>query len=405
MSLENLPIPNKKRIAIHIKPAIEKHLRTGHPWLFDQAITKQTQQGQAGDIAVIYDHKNRFLGLGLYDPESPIRVKMLHVGQPITLDYHWIKQQLQKAIALREPLLSTMTDGYRVIHGENDGFPSLVIDRYSDTLVIKLYSAIWLPYLQEILSCLEELLPCTRWILRLSRGMQTTYGITDGQVLRGTPPTEPITFTENGVIFTADVIQGHKTGFFFDQRDNRAMVAELSRHKHVLDVFAYVGAFSVYAAKGGAHSVLSIDISAPALELAQKHIALNAPVTKQTHFETQIGDAFALLEKLSRQKKRFDMVIIDPPSFAKSQSEVPKALKAYSDLARQGISLLARDGVFVMASCSSRVTSDDFFNTVIKSVKQAGRQLNEIRRTAHAIDHPIRFSEGAYLKCLFATVR
>ncbi len=395
-----------KRLAVHIKPQIEKRMYEGHPWLFDQAITKQSDTGNAGDFAVIYNRHNKFLGIGLYDPSSPIRVKMLHVGKPVTIDEAWFHERLTQVVAKRAPLAQTNTTGYRLVHGENDGFPSLIVDRYADTLVIKLYSPIWLPQLPIILPILEALVPCERMILRLSRNLQaqSKHGYHDGQALKGMLPNAPIAFQENGLTFTADVVKGHKTGFFFDQRDNRYKVYERAKGRTVLDVFAYVGAFSVYSAWGGAKSVTSLDISAQALELAQHHFELNKAVTQKTQHEVLAEDAFEGLIRLHRQRTRYDMLIIDPPNFANAQHEVDGALNSYYELARLGVALLEPRGVFVMASCTSRVTSDAFFKTVHDGVSDAGKRLYEQERTSHAIDHPIGFAEGAYLKCIFGSV-
>src|SRR5690606_3794918 len=205
--------------------------------------------------------------------------------------------------------------------------------------------------------------------------------------------------------FAADVAVGHKTGFFFDQRDNRAHVRSLSSGRSTLDVFAYSGGFSVYAAAGGAVSVMSVDASAPALEAAAANFALNrdrAPVRAAQH-TVRVGDAFEELQQLGAEGQRFDLVIVDPPSFAKSSAEVRGALVVYARLTRLALGVLSAGGVLVMSSCSSRVSPDAFFDAVLRAAADAGRPLRELRRTGHALDHPIGFPEGEYLKCLFAT--
>lgn len=403
-SLAQLPIFAPKRLALHVKPAAERAIKQGHPWLFDQGITKQSQEGAAGDLAVIYDSKNRFLAVGLYDPDSPIRVKLLQFRAPADINTAWFQAKLADAIALREPLLDSSTTGYRLVHGENDGLPGVILDRYNDTLVLKLYSAAWLPHLRNLLAAMGEVTYAQRWVLRLSRTMGTPYGLKDGMMLKGDLPTAPIRFIENDLAFTADVIAGHKTGFFFDQRDNRALAGKLAQGRAVLDVFAYTGAFALYCAQGGAASVVGLDISEPALLVAQATFALNRQEGRigKAAFEPLVGDAFKLMNTLKRQRQQYDMVIIDPPNFTKGESDIPGALNAYQNLVELGLELLAPQGVFVMASCSSRVSADAFFETIVPLAMRLRPQLFEIHRTGHALDHPVGFPEGSYLKCWFA---
>jgi 23S rRNA (cytosine1962-C5)-methyltransferase len=387
----NLPTPSNKNIAVHVTPAAEKALRDGHPWVFDQSIRKQSHLGQPGDLAVIFDQKRRFLAIGLYDPHSPIRVKVLQHHQQATINRAWFADKIQSAAARRQGINAT---GYRLVHGENDGLPGLVIDRYADTLVIKLYSAAWLPHFEDVIAVLPA---HDNLVMRMSRQMMeiaALYGLQDGQVLQG-EVSAPVIFEENGLRFAADVIAGHKTGYFFDQRENRAAVRQLASGRSVLDVFAYSGGFSVYAAAGGATSVLSMDISAPALEAALYNFELN----DLTPPEIMVSDAFAGLEQLALEGRRFDIVIVDPPSFAKSQSEVDGALASYGRLASLALKVIAPGGKFVMASCSSRVPAEDFYRVV----RSAG-SLTDVTTRSHAADHPIGFPEGEYLKCLFATV-
>jgi len=402
-----LPYPAERNIAIHISTAAERSIRGGHPWLFDGSIQSQSKTGNAGDLAIIFDHKNKFLAVGLYDPDSPIRVRILQHHQPATINQNWFLQALEQAVNRRAPLLTTDTDGYRLVHGENDKLPGLIIDRYADTLVIKLYTAAWFAHLRAVLPALEQVHPAERWVLRLSRGLQSgmTHGLKDGQVIKGPfLKDSSIIFKENGLQFAADVIHGHKTGFFFDQRDNRAWVGKLAKNKNVLDVFSYSGGFSVYAAQGGAQRVLSLDISEPALQSARENLRLNFDDTNVAHCQHDIlvADAFSGLQALADSGDQFDLVVVDPPSFAKRQHEVQSALSAYAYLAQLVLQVLESGGTLMMASCSSRIRAAQFYATVHNTAIRAGRPLQEIERTGHALDHPITFTEGAYLKALFA---
>jgi 23S rRNA (cytosine1962-C5)-methyltransferase len=309
---------------------------------------------------------------------------------------------------LLEQPAERVTNGYRLVHGENDGFPGLVIDRYAATLVLKLYTPAWIPHLKEFCPALEHLGLAERVILRLSRSLlkqpELLFGLSDGLILGGPPLDEPILFQENGLIFESDPVYGQKTGFFLDQRENRARVERLSKDKAVLNVFAYTGGFSVYAARGGARRVVSVDISAPATQAALRNMQHNhhIPAVAAAEHEILTQDAFALLERLASEKHRFDLVILDPPMFAHSQAQASLALSAYRRLTRLGLGVLQPGGILVQASCSSQVEPEAFFSAIHQAARESNRHLSELERTGHALDHPIRYKEGSYLKCLFA---
>jgi 23S rRNA (cytosine1962-C5)-methyltransferase len=399
--LENLPEFSVQTIAIKVRPKIERVIRKGHPWLFDEGITKQNKAGKAGDIAIVFDNKkNKFLAIGLYDPDSPIRVKILQANDPAKINSEWFQSKIQAAFEKRKPLLETKTNSYRLIHGENDGMPSFIADVYANVLVIKLYSLIWLPYLKDILPQLLAVSKCQTLVLRLSRNVQQKTedlkGLSDGQVIFGTLKNEVVVFKEHGVLFSANVIHGHKTGYFLDHRHNRKKVGELAKNKTVLDVFSYAGGFSVHALFSGAKSVISLDISAQALKIAQENVALN---NLQANHQIIAGDAFKEMQALFENRRQFDIVVVDPPSFAKRDSETEKALHSYAQLTKLAISLVSKNGILVMASCSSRVSAEAFFEVVIGQLKQSKRAFRELERTYHDIDHPVSFEEGKYLKC------
>jgi 23S rRNA (cytosine1962-C5)-methyltransferase len=405
-SLSQLPGPSAKRIALRISAPAERALRQGHPWVFDQSITEQSHTGAAGDLAVIFDDQRRFLAIGLYDPTSSIRMRILQSREPAAIRADWFRAKLVSAMSVRAPLEETNTTGYRLVHGENDGLPGLVLDRYADTFVLKLYTPAWIPHLKEFCDALAQVSPANHLILRLSRALQKQtdllHGLSDGMTLSRLTPPSLLLFRENGLTFESDPIHGQKTGFFLDQRDNRARVEKLSKDKSVLNIFAYTGGFSVYAARGGARQIVSVDISAVALEAALRNMAHNKLTVPH---ETIAEDAFEVLARMESQKRLFDVVILDPPMFAQSEKQVEGALSAYRKLTHLGLGVLRPGGTLAQASCSSRVDAESFFESVHRSAREAGRGLTEIERTGHALDHPIRFAEGAYLKCLFATVR
>ena len=404
-----LPKPTDRRIALHVSREGERALRSGHPWLFENSIERQSHAGKPGDLAVAFDQKKRFLAIGLYDPTSPLRMRVLQHDTPATIDHAWWFAKLSAAAQRRAPLLDGRTTGYRLVHGENDGLPGLIIDRYDQTLVMKLYTVAWLPHLAELLPALQRVQPAERLVVRLSRTLQKVpehlYGLGDGMVLAGSPLSGPLIFLENGLRFEVDPLQGQKTGFFLDQRENRAHVEGLAAGKRVLNVFAYSGGFSLYAARGGARHVISLDSSRPALAAAERNFALNQhlPTVAAAEHQVLADDAFHLLAQLAAEGQRFDLVIIDPPAFAKQQSEIERALGSYARLTQLGLGVLVPNGTLVLASCSSRVSPETFVTNAMGAAANKGRPLRIFAQTTHAVDHPIGFPEGAYLKCLFAT--
>jgi 23S rRNA (cytosine1962-C5)-methyltransferase len=396
------------QLRIRVSAAAESIVRAGHPWLFAESVREQNRAGQAGELAVIYDRKDRFLATGLYDPDSPIRVRLLHVGKPRAIDRAWWAERLARALKVRDGLFDDQTTDYRCINGESDGWPGLVLDRYNRTLVLKLYTAVWLPRLEEITGLIIEHVRPERLILRLSRNIQDTakrrIGKADGDILFGPPLDGPVTFLESGLRFEADVLRGQKTGFFLDQRENRRHVEALANGRDVLNAFSFSGGFSLYAARGGARSVTDLDLSAHALAGAERNFALNtahASVAECRHVLIQ-ADAFEWLK--GRPRRKCGLVVLDPPSLAKREVERAGAIRAYEKLAGSGLEHLAPGGILVACSCSAHVTAQEFFDAVRRAAARADRPFEELRTTGHAPDHPATFKEAEYLKAIYLRV-
>jgi 23S rRNA (cytosine1962-C5)-methyltransferase len=380
-------------------------LRGGHPWLFAGSIHEQNRDGQPGELAVIYDRKDKFLAVGLFDPESPLRVRVLHAGKPVTIDAAWWRENFSRAIRRRENLFDERTNGFRWINGESDNWSGLVLDRYAATLVLKIYTAAWLPRLGEVTALIREALNPERLVLRSSRNIQEiaqkNFRAEDGQVLSGKKSAGSEIFLETGIRFEADVVRGQKTGFFLDQRENRRRVETLAAGRDVLNAFSFSGGFSLYAARGGAKSVTDLDMSEHALAGARRNFALNktdANIAACRH-ETIQTDAFAWLEQNPAQK--FDLVILDPPSLAKREAERAGAIQAYGKLAANGLRALRRAGILVAASCSAHVSAAEFFEAVRSAARNSGRSFIEIGTSGHPPDHPATFAEAQYLKCIY----
>ena len=397
-------------VRIKISKTLEQKIRLGYPWIFDYQVQNENIRGKTGDLAVVYDSKNRFLAIGLYDPESNIRLRILQILNPVNIDSNFFKERFDRAIQLRNFLPLEGTTGYRLINGENDGFPGLVLDRYESTVVLKLYTTAWIPYLDILIRLFKKQLSVERCVLRQSRKVAESKIIpkkySEGQLLFGSKISEPIYFKENGIGFEVDVISGQKTGFYLDQRDNRQKVRLLSKGKSVLNVFSYTGAFSVYAFAGGANSVLEIDSNPIALAASRKNIKLHFQNRKflVDEFDQIKADGFDALSKLELGKQRYDLVILDPPAFAKRKKHAKAALNAYKTLAQAGAKVTKKGGILFTASCSVHVQTDNFYKAVFLGIHSTGRGYKEIGRAGHAKDHPFTFREGEYLKGVFCKI-
>lgn len=399
----SLPQVSDRRLAVKLSKDALRQVRGGHPWVFDGAIKSITDGGSPGDLAVIFDDNRRFVAIGLFDPGSPIRLRVLHQGKPVQIDAAFFAERLGAALRAREELETDPgTTAFRLVNGENDGLGGLIVDRYEAVAVAKLYSAAWFPHLESIVEGLGSLKGIESVVLRLSREVASgeTFGLSDGDLLSGPEVEDIVEFLENGLAFGADVRIGHKTGHFLDQRDNRQRIRQLSDGKNVLDVFSCTGGFSVHAAAGGAKAVTSIDVSEPAMDLAVQNMARNPEVTSNTRHLTIVDDAYRALERLGDSGQTFDLVVVDPPSFAHSNDQIERARKAYRRLAAAASKVVAPGGELFHSSCSNRIHEYMFYELVAEGVRDAGRKATELGRYGHALDHPATFPQGNYLKAV-----
>lgn len=402
--------PATSRLKLTLTATAEAIVRGGHPWVYSDSIRSQSRDGRAGELAVIYDRKDRFLAVGLFDPDSPLRVRVLHAGKPATLDDAWWRNRLAAALARRAGIADAQTNGLRLINGESDGWPGLVLDRYDTTLVLKLYTAAWLPRLREIVELVGNALNPERLALRLSRRIQAAPGartpedFCDGRILRGPPLDGMVTFLETGLSFEADVLRGQKTGFFLDQRENRRRVETFAAGADVLNAFSYSGGFSLYAARGGAKSVTDLDISPRALAAAERNFQRNRAHPNVARCERRAvrADAFEWIDRAG--PARFGVVVTDPPSLAKRETERAGAVAAYGRLAAGAIRLLRPRGVLVAASCSAHVSAEEFFGAARNAAARSGRRFEELGTALHPPDHAAAVPEARYLKCVYLRV-
>ncbi|HUK66735.1 MAG TPA: class I SAM-dependent rRNA methyltransferase [Anaeromyxobacteraceae bacterium] len=404
---------SKVEARLSLAKDLGRHLRAGHPWIFRRAIEKAPKDLPAGAIVDVVEGE-RFVARGYYDPHSAITVRILTREEGEVIDGAFFRRRVERALALRRELVHG-TSGYRMVHGESDGLPGVVADRYGRFAVLKLYSAGLTPHRGLIVEALRD---ATR---RSGPGGEKSfeplagvYGRDEvphdeeddaspakGRVLWGEEPPELIGIDEYGLRLLVDVRRGQKTGTFLDQRENRRRVRELARGRSlVLNCFSYTGGFSVAAALGGARKVLSVDQDELALELAKKNFAENGLDPSSHEFLPE--DVFHLLGRLKKEGRRFDLLVLDPPAFAKSQRAVEGALAGYAALNRAALAVLAPGGLLVTASCSARVSAEDFFDAVRDAALKARVELQLVEERRQPADHPVspQFREGRYLKCL-----
>jgi 23S rRNA (cytosine1962-C5)-methyltransferase len=387
-------------IRLYLKSGRERPVLNGHPWIFSGAVGSVEGNSEAVGVADIFDHKKTWIARGLYNPKSQIRVRLL-TWREETIDHDFFARRIAQALALRQDFLATKTNTYRLINGEGDFLPGLIVDRYADFLVCQFFTAGMELFKDEIVAALSAL-ESIHGIFEKSEGrVRDEEGLAHFVgVVFGAEPPEAIPIEENGFKFLVDVRHGQKTGFFLDQRDNRAFLPTLARGRTVLNCFSYSGAFAVYALNGGAKEVISIDSSRPALELAEKNLALNG---FPDGGELLKGDAFAYLKECGRT---FDVIVLDPPSLAHKRSDVDAATGGYKFLNLHALRHLNPGGYLLTFSCSQHLSTDLFQKVVFGAAVDAGRKVNIVKRLGQPIDHPVSLHhpEGEYLKGLVLRV-
>ena len=378
---------------------LARHLKAGHPWVFKQALV-QVPKLPAGAIVDIVDH-GRFVARGYFDPHSAICVRVLTRDETEKVDGAFFRARIARALALRVALLDlSETDAFRLVHGEADGLPGVIVDLYAGFAVLKLYSAGLTPHREAILSALRAALSQLKGVVGRDETDRedNEEELAPGQTLFGEQAPETVLIRENGVKFLVDVHHGQKTGFFLDQRDNRRLVRDLARGREVLNCYAYTGGFSVNAAIGGAKQVTSIDLDEDAIALCRQNFKENA-VPAEAH-DFLGGDVPEALKTFSAQGRQFDLVVLDPPAFAKSQKAVDAAVSGYTGLNRVALSVLRPGGLLCTASCTARVGAEQFFDAVKEAAYKAEVDLQLVHQRFQPPDHPVlmQFGQGRYLK-------
>jgi 23S rRNA (cytosine1962-C5)-methyltransferase len=387
--------------ALRLKRNEDRRLHAGHLWVFSNEVdTQQTPLTKfgSGELARILAHNYRALGLAYVNPKSLISARML--GTWTVPDAAWFAARIRVALALRERLYPEPY--YRVVYGESDGLPGLVVDRYGTQCVVQIGTAGMELLKPDIQAAVLDVLKCDALLFKNDGGARELEGLPSYvEAAKGTFDELGLVI-EDGIKFSAPLALGQKTGWFFDQAANRrALPKYLRKGARVLDVFSYVGAWGVRAARSGASQVICVDSSAPALELAEKNGERNGVTVS-----TRKGDAFDVLEGLAQERARFDVVIVDPPAFAKRRKDLPKALAAYKRLNQLAMQLLAGDGILVSCSCSYHVSAEDLQDAIAKAARAADKHLQILELGGQAPDHPVHpaIPETRYLKAYFCRV-
>ncbi|MGE0484150.1 MAG: class I SAM-dependent rRNA methyltransferase [Gammaproteobacteria bacterium] len=388
-----------KRVVL--KPGRDKSLRRRHPWVFSGAIARVEGGPQPGDTVEVVASEGAFLGRGAYSPRSQIRVRVLSFDDNVAVDEVLIAGRLQAALDYRERLFPVRPDGVRLVNGEADGLPGVVVDRYGDCAVLQCTATSAERWREVIADGLVASGGCTSVYERSDAEVRELEGLAARRgLLRGAEPPPLIEVVEGGARYRVDVRGGHKTGFYLDQRDNRARLATLAAGREVLDVFSYTGGFSCAALAGGATRVTAIDSSHEALERARDNVAASGFAADAV--EWLEGDAFASLRALHAAGRRFDVVVLDPPKFAPTAKHVQRAARAYKDVNLWALRLLRAGGTVLTFSCSAAVEPALFQSIVAGAALDAPCDGRIAAALQAAADHPValNFPEAAYLKGL-----
>ena len=392
--------------AVVLKAGREKSLLRRHPWIFSGAIDQVRGAPQLGETVVVLDAQDAFLAYAAFSPQSQIRARIWSFDRDATIDAAFMRNAIARAVAYRNAGVSApATNAVRLVHGESDGLPGLIVDRYADTAVMQCSSA-GADYWRDVFAdAVMTHAGCSRVYERSDVEVRALEGLLPriGR-LRGDEPAASVEIIEGEARYRVDVRAGQKTGFFLDQRENRAKLRNAANGRDVLDVFCYSGGFTISALLGGARSVAAIDSSAAALLQAQENVRANRLNARSVEWIE--ADAFATLRRLHREGRRFDLIVLDPPKFAPTEKHVARAARAYKDVNLWALRLLRTNGLLYTFSCSGGVREELFQSIVAGAAVDAGVECRIVARLGAAADHPValHFPEGAYLKGLVLCV-
>lgn len=389
-----------------LKPHRDESLANGHLWIFSGALQQPPHWIEPGGLVDVKSATGQFVARGYYNPRTDIAIRILTRDREEEIDLAFLRGRVRKALDLREVFDPEVTNAYRLVNAEGDGLPGLVVDRYAEVLVVQVHTAGMEHLRSLIIDALQSEMRTHGILLRNDGQARQREGleVEEPVVAAGAVPTR-VTVRENNVLFEVDPWEGQKTGFFLDQRDKREALRKYSRGKRVLNCFSYTGGFSVYAALSSSETrVVSVDISAPAVEAAREHFVLNG--LDPNRHEFRVANVFDYLEEARRDGELFDVVVLDPPAFAKTQGARAQALKAYRRLNQLGMEVLRPGGILLSCSCSGVVGMDDLLGALAQSAQRLQRSVQLLEVYSHGVDHPIHLAmpETAYLKAVYCRV-
>lgn len=389
-----------------LKPRREESLQNGHLWIFSGALQQPPRWIEPGGLVDVKSSTGNFVARGYYNPGTDIAIRILTRDIDEAIDYDFVRRRLHSAATLRQVFDPEQTNAYRLVNAEGDGLPGLIVDRYAEILVTQIHTLGMEQLRSLIIEALMDETGARGLLLRNDSQARRREGleIKETQVAAGVVPTQ-VAIRENGVLFLVDPWEGQKTGFFLDQRDKRASLRKYSRGKRVLNCFSYSGGFSVYAALTSPEThVTSVDISETAIEATRQHFVMNGLDPNQHEFH--IADVFDYLEEAVGRGELYDVVVLDPPAFARSQNARAQALKAYRRLNTLGMQALRPGGILLTCSCSGVVGMDDVLGTLSQVAQRLSRTVQLLETYTHGVDHPINLvmPETAYLKAVFCRV-
>lgn len=387
-----------------LKPRKSRPFYNRHPWVLDSAVDRIEGNPGDGDVVDLLSEKGKFIARGVYNSHSRIRIRLYTWLQTEPLDRDFWMRRLRAAVQLRSELGYDDPEGAaRLVFSEGDGLSGLVVDRYADYLAVQVTALAIAKRLDVVVPLLVELTRPRAVVLRTERGMTQAEGIDlrDGPYW-GDPPDGPVFIRDAGLRYGVDLAEGHKTGFYLDQKENRRAAAGYLRGRRVLDMFCYSGGFSMAASAHGAREVLGFDSSPKAVALAKA----NADLNELTNIRFDTGDAFEVLESLVKSQQRFGGVVLDPPKFARSRTALSEAMRAYHWLNRLAVQTLEPGGFLVTCSCSGHVIREDFRDMLLGVAQQTGRDIQILEQRGASADHPVSATcvENEYLKCFICRV-
>ncbi|USD66504.1 class I SAM-dependent methyltransferase [Vibrio sp. SCSIO 43136] len=388
--------------AIYLVKGRDKSLRRKHPWIFSRGIQKITGEPQLGETVDVFAQDGKWLAKAAYSPHSQIRARVWSFDKKESIDQDFFEKRIKEALLLREDVIERDgLTGFRLIAAESDGLPGITIDKYENFLVCQLLSAGAEFHKATLVEALKAVFPkCSVYersdvAVRKKEGLEETTG-----VLHGEMPPKSVVIEENGVKISVDIVEGHKTGFYLDQRDSRQQAMKYVKDKEVLNCFSYTGGFGLYALKGGAKRVINADVSQPALDTAKHNAQLNEFDISKKRAVFLNADVFKLLREYRDQGTKFDVVIMDPPKFVSSKNNLTSGANGYKDINMLAMQILKPGGTLLTYSCSGLMSTDLFQKVIADAAVDAGRSVKFVERFEQAADHVVdtAYPEGFYLK-------